>query len=72
MAFLVGFRDRVGGEWNNYLRRFSEAEFMTYAEALMGEDPAYWLPNVLVSDWGWGIYGGNFDGGVRFTIGLMA
>ncbi len=72
MAFLVGFRDRVGGDWNNYLRRFSEAEFMTFAEALMEEDPAYWLLNVLMSDWGWGIYGVNFVGGVLFTIGLMA
>lgn len=69
---FVGLRDGVGGDWYNYLEKFYlEAINMTYAEAFMHGDPAYWLLSVWMHDLGWGIHGVNFISALLVMTGFI-
>jgi hypothetical protein len=70
-VFLIGFREQVGGDWYNYLLHFKEMEYTKFYEVLKGEDPGYYLINLWMYDWGWGIYGVNVISAVIFITGLM-
>lgn len=72
LTFVIGLRDRVGGDWFNYLRRFNDLEFLTLAEALSVKDPGYQWISYVMYDWGFQIYAVNFICAVIFVTGLIA
>jgi hypothetical protein len=71
ISLLIGFRDRVGGDWFNYFRYLFQAETLTYAEAFLQPDPAFKMLNVLSVNMGLGIVGVNLVCGLVFSIGLV-
>jgi hypothetical protein len=71
IAFLIGFRDRVGGDWFNYFNYLFRAQNMSVAEALQRSDPGYELLNVLSVQIGLGIVGVNLFCGFFFALGLV-
>jgi hypothetical protein len=70
-VFLIGLREQVGGDWFNYLGHFKEMEYMDFFEVMKNEDPGYYLINLWMYEWGWGIYGVNLISAVIFVSGLM-
>lgn len=71
IALMIGFRDRVGGDWYNYVRHLFEAELLTIAEAVRMPDPAYNILNIVSLDLGLGIVGVNLFCGIVFATGLI-
>lgn len=71
LVMLIGFRDQVGGDWNNYLRRFDKLSSGTLEQALARGDPAYAYLTWLMGSWGWEIYGVNLVCAILFTSGLI-
>ena len=71
LAALIGFRDRVGGDWFNYFGYIFQAQFLTVEEALTRSDPGYWALNVLSLELGLGIVGVNLFCGLVFALGLV-
>ncbi len=71
IALMIGFRDRVGGDWFAYVRHLFEAETLTFAEAVFLPDPAYNILNVLSLKMGMGIVGVNLFCGFIFSLGLV-
>ena len=70
-VLLIGFREQVGGDWPNYLRRYYEIAGLNLYDALEKGDPGYMALNWLMMDWGWGIYGVNLVCAVVFVSGLI-
>jgi len=72
LTAIVGLRDRVGGDWFNYLYHYLvPAQNLTLPQALLLTDPGYWVLNVLSSQWGLGIVGVNLVAGLIFAVGLV-
>lgn len=71
IALMIGFRDRVGGDWYAYVRHLVNSELMTYAEAIYHSDPSYNILNVLSLRMGMGIVGVNLVCGFVFAFGLI-
>lgn len=75
LAFLitafVGWRDEVGGDWDNYLRRWEDVAFMTPAEGVEEGDPGYWFLSFLSHELGGSIYSLNFACAALFTVGVI-
>lgn len=71
IALMIGFRDRVGGDWFAYVRHLFEAEALTYMEAMYKSDPGYNLLNVFSLQMGLGIVGVNLVCGFVFSLGLV-
>ena len=71
IALIIGLRDRVGGDWFNYIRHLLESETLTYNEAIYMSDPAYNLLNVFSLHMGLGIVGVNLFCGFIFAFGLI-
>lgn len=71
IALLIGFRDRVGGDWFNYFRYLFQAEALTFAEAIFLPDPAFKIINILSVKMGMGIVGVNLFCGLVFSLGLI-
>lgn len=71
-TLFIGLRDNVGADWPNYLDMFERLSYgMTYFEALVHDDPAFWLLMVWMHDLDLGIYGVNLIGAVIFMTGLI-
>jgi len=68
---IIGLRDYVGGDWNNYLAHFNVINYYTFDEVLRRSDPGYYSLNWLFYDWGYEIYAVNLICGGLFTIGLI-
>lgn len=68
---LIGFRDRVGGDWFNYFNYIFQAEYLTLADVLTRSDPGYWALNVISIDLGLGVVGINLFCGLVFALGLV-
>jgi len=69
---FIGFRHEVGSDWDNYMNMFTfEAVNMSYAQAFVHDDPAYWLLQVWAHDIGKTIHIVNFVGGILFVTGLI-
>ena len=68
---IIGFRYKVGGDWDNYLNHFRIITYYTFDEVLKRSDPGYYLINWLMVDWGYEIYAVNLICGSIFTIGLI-
>ena len=69
---LIGFRDHVGGDWNNYYARFQN-HIGTSLDIFIsdGSDIGYSYLSWLMADWGWGIYGVNLVIAILFVIGFI-
>lgn len=72
LIFIIGFREHVGFDWNNYLRIFDNNEAKDVISVLLSVEPGYGLVNWVSAQFGWYIYGVNFICGVVFMAGLMA
>jgi len=72
LTILIGLRYQVGGDWYNYLRRFSSMQYMTLSQFLQyGIDPGYGLLNSFAAELNWGIIGVNVVSAVLFSLGLL-
>ena len=71
IAVLIGFRDRVGGDWYNYFNYVFQAEFLTVTEVLTRSDPGYWALNVISIDLGLGVVGVNLFGSRNFAAAVL-
>jgi hypothetical protein len=71
-TLLIGLRDRVGGDWNNYLPYLDSVDGLPLAEVLVLKEQGYALLNWLATRWGGGIYLVNTLCGLIFSIGLLS
>lgn len=71
IAAMIGFRDRVGGDWFNYFNYLFRAQQLSVPEALLRSDPGYEVLNVLSVQMGLGIVGVNLFCGIAFALGLV-
>lgn len=71
LTIMIGFRDRVGGDWFNYFHYLFRAQHMSVSEALLRSDPGYEILNVLSVQLGFGILGVNLFCGFVFALGLV-
>lgn len=72
MIFIVGFREHIGFDWNNYLRIFYATESKSLSEAVLSTEPGYSLINWICAQMGWQIYGVNFFCSIISVTGLIA
>ncbi len=68
---IIGFRHKVGGDWNNYLRMYNEMFGVAFANIFDNGDPAHNFFNWLMYRWDWGVYGSNVIYSTIFMIGLV-
>jgi hypothetical protein len=72
IAILLGFRDQVGGDWNNYARQFEWVSKMSFWEAVrITKDPGYYPLGWAIARLGGNIYLLNFFCAVLLTIGTV-
>ncbi len=73
MIFVVfiGFRYQVGGDWDNYLRRYLQMYGLPLTEALKLDDPGYAFLSWFMSSLDWGYTGVNLVAAVIFMTGLI-
>lgn len=77
LSLIVGFRHEVGGDWFNYINRFSVYDKQSINEVLGRGDPFYHLISWVVANLGGSIHWVNFvcamivaSGIVRFVRSL--
>jgi hypothetical protein len=71
LVVVIGLRERVGGDWYNYLGHLREAQRYTLSELLTQSDPGYKFLNWLSLQFDWGIYGVNLLAAMVFATGLV-
>lgn len=72
LTVIIGLRHHVGGDWNNYYKRFYQLGYMTYEEAIGIKDVGYQTIAYMVHDLGWGeMYLVNFICAIFFVTGLI-
>jgi hypothetical protein len=71
LVVIIGFRDRVGGDWFNYFTYLFRAENLTISEAIRLSDPAYEVLNVISLQLGLGVVGVNLFCAIVFSSGLI-
>lgn len=72
LVLLIGLREHVGHDWNNYLKMFYRDEARDFVDAVQAVEPAYALLNWASSRLGWQVYGVNFVCAVVMVSGLFA
>lgn len=71
LAFVIGLRHQVGGDWYHYLPQYEIVSQLSFSEGLSYfGDPAYNLIVWLSAQLGLGIYGVNWLSAVFFALGL--
>lgn len=70
LTLCIGLRDRVGGDWNNYLRQFETIRYFRFSEVLTLEDPAYYAVNWIIAGADLSILWVNLICAVIFCIGV--
>ena len=71
LAFFIGLRHEVGGDWTNYIRHLQRLDPNNMLGALnVFADPGYDILNYASLGLGWGIYGVNIFCGFIFSLGL--
>lgn len=69
---FIGFRHEVGSDWFNYLDMFNrDVPGMTYLDALLHDDPGFWLTMVWTYESGQDMYIINFIASIFFVSGLV-
>lgn len=71
LTIIIGFRDRVGGDWYNYFGYLFRAKDLTFVDALLQTDPGFELINVLSMWMDLGVVGVNLFCGFVFALGLV-
>lgn len=71
IAFIIGFRYEIGGDWFAYLRHYEETIHVDFLSALKMGDPAYMGLNWLSSHLNLGIIGVNVVCGVVVASALI-
>lgn len=73
LAWFIGYRHEVGGDWGNYLGKFFQySQLRDFIDVLEESDPGYAWLNWQLARWGFDIYAVNLVCGAIFTIGLVA
>jgi hypothetical protein len=72
LVIFIGFRHEVGSDWGNYIIMYHrDMPYLTYYEALTGDDPAFYAIMLWVYNMGWSIHVVNFISAIFFVIGLV-
>jgi hypothetical protein len=71
LAMIIGLRDHVGHDWNNYMVIYRKAQADTFYYVVTSVEPGYALFNWASSRIGWGIYGVNAACAVIFVAGMF-
>jgi len=70
VAFLVGWRVEVGGDWLNYFAYLDGLAFLPFLNVFTMPDPGYQLLNWISLQMDWGVIGVNALGGIIFATGV--
>jgi hypothetical protein len=71
-VILIGLRDKVGMDWNNYLAIFRRISNYTLTEALSTSEPGFTFL-IWLSSWaGFDVYGTNCFAALIFSLGLFS
>lgn len=70
LVVIVGLRERVGGDWDNYIIIQEGIDGLSLMQSLLVTDPAYGVLNWLANQWGLGIYPVNLVCAIFFMVGL--
>ena len=68
---VIGLREKVGGDWYNYLNIYNGLTYLTFSQAITKGDIAHQALNYLANRWHWGVYGTNVVYAVIFMIGVV-
>lgn len=71
LALLIGLRDEVGGDWNNYVENLENIRGAGLFEVISSGEPGYQLVSWVSLQLGLDIYGVNAVCGALFAFGLM-
>lgn len=71
LAVVVGLRQKVGMDWNNYLALHVKSTFMSLGETLASAEPGYGALMWFSERLGFGVYGANFVAAAVFATGLF-
>lgn len=71
LAFVIGLRHEVGGDWIIYLDNLEQLKGLRFDELALTRDPAYELLSWTSLRFGAGIYGVNFVCAAIFSFGLV-
>lgn len=71
LTVFIGWRHHVGGDWNNYLRRFQQIADLSFSETIAKSDPGYQLIVYMMNDFGLSMYAVNFVSAMLFVTGLI-
>lgn len=68
---MIGYREQVGGDWDNYLGYLEMVRNSSFLDALQRSDIGYLVLAWISIEMDWGVYGLNLLGGFIFTVGLV-
>lgn len=71
LILIIGLRDHIGYDWNNYLAMLARAELGDFQSVFESVEPGYAFTNWASSRLGWNIYGVNFFCAIIFVGGLF-
>lgn len=71
LTWLIGLRDQVGGDWDNYLPYVERAVGLPFADIFLEDEPGYGLLNWIAANGGGGVYLVNAVCGLIFVVGLL-
>lgn len=71
LTLLIGLREQVGGDWENYVDAVTRLDNLPFADVFDTDEPGYALFNWIGANWGGGVYVVNFFCGLIFSIGLL-
>ena len=71
LTLLIGFRYRVGGDWENYFRYLDRVKNLTFGDLWALKDPGYLALNFFSQRLGFGMTGVNTFSGLIFSVGLV-
>ncbi len=68
---MIGLRYKVGGDWDNYVRIFFDAQRLSFSSAIEMGDPGYQAINWAVGHNGYDFWIVNLIGATVFGFGLL-
>ncbi len=71
LSLLIGLRDRVGGDWMNYLPAVEREAGEPFAEIFRQDEAGYVLLNWIGANWGGGVFLVNIVCALIFTLSLL-